>query len=133
VRLRERPNCGFGRDALVSKPLRELPERERRAVVLSAIGLSYPEIAEHTADTVRPVDRLLRRATQRLSLGTPADVPPSGRAVLARLASRAPADAAQTKLGISAPMVREHAQSACRRLGVATLALAIARLRSAPH
>jgi RNA polymerase sigma factor (sigma-70 family) len=46
--------------------VRSLPHRQRRAVLLFAFGLTYAEIAEHTGDSVRSVDRLLRRATQRL-------------------------------------------------------------------
>ncbi|HEV3000432.1 MAG TPA: RNA polymerase sigma factor [Solirubrobacteraceae bacterium] len=46
--------------------VRALPERERRAVLLFAFGLTYLEIAERMDVTVRTVDRLLRRGRHRI-------------------------------------------------------------------
>jgi DNA-binding CsgD family transcriptional regulator len=102
-----------------------LPDRQRRAVLLFAFGLTYAEIAEHMDISKRTVDRLLRRATQRLRASTSAEVPPSERAVLERLALGTPPVAVARELGISAQTVNEHAESACRRLGVRSRAAAI--------
>lgn len=103
-----------------------LPDRQRRAVLLFAFGLTYAEIAEHMDITKRTVDRLLRRGTQRLRASMSAEVPPSERAVLERLALGTPPVAVASELGISAQTVNEHAESACRRLGVRSRAAAIA-------
>jgi RNA polymerase sigma factor (sigma-70 family) len=46
--------------------LRRLPERQQRALWMSALGLSYAEIAVREGCTVRTVERQLLRARQRL-------------------------------------------------------------------
>lgn len=125
------PAAPTGVDELVAARARlesvwALPDRQRRAVLLLAFGLSYAEIAEHMDVSKRTVDRLLRRATQRLRASTSAEVPPSERAVLERLALGTPPAAVARELGISAQTVNEHAESACRRLGVRSRAAAIA-------
>jgi DNA-directed RNA polymerase specialized sigma24 family protein len=43
-----------------------LPERQRRLIVLQALGCSYAELATLTGDTPRTVDRQLARAKRRL-------------------------------------------------------------------
>jgi DNA-directed RNA polymerase specialized sigma24 family protein len=43
-----------------------LPARKLRLVALRAVGFSYRDIAAITGDTVRTVDRQLRRAERRL-------------------------------------------------------------------
>ena len=45
-----------------------LSGRGRRLVALQAAGLSYREIAEHTGDSVRTVERQLLRARRKLQL-----------------------------------------------------------------
>jgi RNA polymerase sigma factor (sigma-70 family) len=47
--------------------LARLPERQRRALWLHALGLSYVEIAQHEKCTIRTVDRQLVRARQGLA------------------------------------------------------------------
>ena len=106
--------------------VRVLPERQRRAILLFAFGLTYAEVASHMGVTVRTVDRLLRRATQRLRASASAELPPSERAVLDHLARGTPPAVVARELGIATETVNEHAQSACRRLGVGTRAAAIA-------
>jgi RNA polymerase sigma factor (sigma-70 family) len=44
----------------------ELPERQQRLVWLHALGLTYAEIAMHTGDTTRTVERQLLRAKRAL-------------------------------------------------------------------
>jgi RNA polymerase sigma factor (sigma-70 family) len=105
-----------------------LSDRQRQAVLLFAFGLTYAEIAEHMDVTKRTVDRLLCRATQRLRASTSTEVPPSERAVLERLALGTPSAAVAGELGISSQTVTEHAESACRRLGVQSRAAAIAAI-----
>lgn len=106
--------------------VRALPERQRRALLLFAFGLTYAEVADHMRISVRTVDRLLRRAKQRLRASPATELPPSERAVLERLSHGVPPAAVARELGISAETVNEHAQSACRRLGVRSRAAAIA-------
>lgn len=47
----------------------ELCPRERELFTLQVLGLSYREIAAVTGDSVRTVDRQLRRAHQRIRWG----------------------------------------------------------------
>jgi RNA polymerase sigma factor (sigma-70 family) len=42
--------------------IRQLPERQQRVLWLHALGLTYVEIARHTGDTTRTVERQLLRA-----------------------------------------------------------------------
>lgn len=46
--------------------LRALPRRQQRLLWLQAMGLSYAEIAGHTGDSTRTVERQLVRARRRL-------------------------------------------------------------------
>lgn len=46
--------------------LDHLPQRQREVVALRALGLTYAEVAQLTGDTVRTVDRLLRRGAENL-------------------------------------------------------------------
>ena len=46
-----------------------LPARQQRILWLHALGLSYAEIADHEACTLRTVERQLLRARRRISLG----------------------------------------------------------------
>jgi RNA polymerase sigma factor (sigma-70 family) len=48
------------------RELGDLPERQRRFIWLRAAGLSYVEMAAHTGDTVRTVERQIGRATERI-------------------------------------------------------------------
>jgi RNA polymerase sigma factor (sigma-70 family) len=43
-----------------------LPERQQRLLWLHALGLSYAEMAEHTGDTLRTVERQLLRAKRTI-------------------------------------------------------------------
>jgi RNA polymerase sigma factor (sigma-70 family) len=52
------------RDAL--RELAQLPPRQRRLFALHVAGYSYQEIAQLTGDSLRTVDRQLRRARQRV-------------------------------------------------------------------
>lgn len=52
------------RDRLDS--IRGLPERQQRLVWLQGMGLSYTEMAGHTGDSLRTVERQLLRAKRRL-------------------------------------------------------------------
>lgn len=98
--------------------VRALPERERRIVLLQAFGFTHAEIARRTGDTVRTVERQLRRAKQRLRSGDVEDLPPSERELLRELAAGASIRGAAATLGLSPQTAEEYAQSACRRLGV---------------
>jgi len=98
--------------------VRALPERERRMVLLQSFGFTHAEIAERTGDTVRTVERQIRRAKQRLRSGDVDDLPPSERELLSELATGASIRAAAATLGVSPQTAEEYAQSACRRLGV---------------
>jgi RNA polymerase sigma factor (sigma-70 family) len=62
-------SSGAGPDAVVEQrqrlgEIRVLPERQQRVLWLHALGLSYTEIAEHEACTVRTVERQMLRARQ---------------------------------------------------------------------
>lgn len=103
-------------DQLVAARLRleevdGLPERQRRALLLFAFGLTYAEIAERTGDSVRSVDRLLRRATQRLHTTGVGEVPPREQAALASIASGLSVDETAAKLGLSSTTAREYLDS----------------------
>jgi DNA-binding CsgD family transcriptional regulator len=90
-----------------------------------AVGLSYAEIAEHMDITNRTVDQA---APPGDAAPAPVDVGggPPKRAGHPRAprAGSPPADARE--LGISAQTVNDHAESACRHLGVRGRAAAIA-------
>ncbi len=109
--------------------IRGLPERQRRALLLFAFGLTYAEIAEHTGYSVRSVDRLLRRATQRLRTVDVDELPPRERAALASIASGLSVDETATALGLSRATVRDYLDSSRRRLGATTTAEAVAACR----
>jgi RNA polymerase sigma factor (sigma-70 family) len=49
-----------------ARAIGSLRERQRRILLLHLAGYSYKEIAEHTGDTVRTVERQLLRGRQRL-------------------------------------------------------------------
>jgi RNA polymerase sigma factor (sigma-70 family) len=105
--------------------IRNLPHRQRRAVLLFAFGLTYAEIAEQTADSVRSVERLLRRATQRLRTVDVDELPPREHAALKSIANGSSIDETATALGLSPATVRDYLDSSRRRLGVRTTAEAI--------
>jgi RNA polymerase sigma factor (sigma-70 family) len=106
--------------------VRRLPQRQRRAILLFAFGLTYAEIAEHTGDSVRSVDRLLRRATQRLRTVDVEALPRRERATLTRIASGLSIDETASELGLSSATVRDYLGSSRRRLGAGTTAEAVA-------
>jgi len=106
--------------------IRGLPHRQRRAVLLFAFGLTYADIAEHTGDSVRSVDRLLRRATQRLRRVDVDELPPREHAALTSIASGLSVDETATEFGLSSATVREYIDSCRRRLGARTTAEAVA-------
>jgi len=54
----------YAREAL--REIAQLPERPRRVFALHVAGYDYAEISELTGDTVRTVDRLMRRARQQV-------------------------------------------------------------------
>jgi RNA polymerase sigma factor (sigma-70 family) len=54
----------YAREAL--REIAQLPERPRRVFAMHIAGYDYAEISELTGDTVRTVDRLMRRARQQI-------------------------------------------------------------------
>jgi hypothetical protein len=88
-------------DDLQKKPLRSTEKQsDRDADVLKLIKkavLEYAEIAEHTGDSVRSVDLLLRRATQRLRTVEVDELPPREHAALTSIASGLSVDETATE------------------------------------
>jgi RNA polymerase sigma factor (sigma-70 family) len=100
--------------------LRMLPERERRILLLFAFGFSYAEIAKRTGDTVRTIDRQLRRARERLRDAGRQSLAARERAVLARIADGLTVRAIAAELELREETVREYLAGAYRKLGVST-------------
>lgn len=102
------------------RSVERLPERERRALLMHAFGFSYEEIADATCDTVRTVDRHLRRARQRLREPLADQLGSREREVLAHLAVGDSVDTIAIQLGISRHTVLDHTRSIYRKLHVTT-------------
>ena len=111
---------------LTLEEVHRLPARQRRALLLFAFGLTYVEIAEHTGDSVRSVDRLLRRAKQRIRVIDVDELPTREREALLNIALGLSVDETAAKLGVSNETVREYVSSCQRRLGAPTRAQAVA-------
>ncbi len=76
--------------------IRQLPDRQRRIVLLQAAGLSHEEIAQATGDTKRTIQRQLYRARNTLAGLERADPAAQRRAALRPVPSRGSASPRHT-------------------------------------
>ena len=105
--------------------LRELPDRQRRILLMHAYGFRYSEIARMTGATVRTVERQLRRAREHLRDGLERGLAQREHEVLCALVEGLSLSAIALELEISELTARDYLTAAYRKLGARTRAEAI--------
>ena len=106
------------RDELRS--LRTLPERQRRILLLHALGFTYAEIGRMTGDSARTVERLLRRSKETLRASPGGTLSRRELEVIDGLAAGRSARTIAEDLGLGASTVEDYIARAYRKLGVST-------------
>src|SRR4051812_38228021 len=108
------------------RSLRTLPERQRRILLLYALGFTYAEIARMTGDTARTVERQLRRSKETLRSSPGGELSRRELEVIDGLAAGESARTIAERLGLGVSTVEDYIARAYRKLGVSTRRQALA-------